>query len=336
MKKVYVIAEAEINHNGDFETAKKMIKSATMCGANCIKFQYIVAEEIADKSSEYFDLFKKAELTLEEFVLLKEYAENVCNIDFMITAPSQKTYDALNELNFNKIKIGSSNLTNLLLLNHIALNKGDTSQELFISTGASNLAEINAAIQALHINEESNSLTIFHCTSVYPAPLNELNLNVIPRLVNLYPNINIGYSDHTEGSMAAMVSVALGANVIEKHFTLDKKMKGPDHFFSSNPRELSEYIENIRNVEKSLGSGIKEPSSSEKNIVENIRRYLIFNQSVDIGVKLNYEMFDTKRVGDKSLREIAVKASNFNIIDKLKSTKRYDKGDVLVWDDFSG
>jgi N,N'-diacetyllegionaminate synthase len=335
MSKVYIIAEAEINHNGDFEIAKKMVEASASCGADCIKFQYIIAEEIAAKDSEYFDLFKEAELTLEEFVLLREYAENICKIDFMITAPSQKTYDRLKESKFNKIKIGSSNLTNSLLLNHIALNqKNSYHEELFISTGASNLTDVSMAIESLGVDENSNNLTLFHCTSLYPAPIGELNLNVISKLVNLYPNIDIGYSDHTEGSMAAMVSVALGAVVIEKHFTLDKKMKGPDHFFSSNPAELREYVNDIRNVEQSLGNGIKTPSMSEKNIVDNMRRYLVLNQSVDAGVKLHYEMFDTKRIGDKKLKEVAVKASNIDIVEKLKSAKNYNKGDILAWSDF--
>jgi N,N'-diacetyllegionaminate synthase len=336
MKKVYVIAEAEINHNGDFEIAKKMIESATMCGADCIKFQYIIAEEIAEKNSEYFDLFKKAELTLEEFVLLRQYAENVCNIDFMITAPSQKTYDRLRELNFNKIKIGSSNLTNLLLLNHISLNRISPNEELFISTGASDLVEIGVALKSLRANELNCNLTVFHCTSLYPAPLNELNLNVIPRLINLYPSVSVGYSDHTKGSVAAIASVTLGASVIEKHFTLDKKMKGPDHFFSSDPVEFKEYIENIRSVEKALGDGVKKPSVSEEKIVNGMRRYLIFNRSIKVGVKLDCSMFDTKRIGGKKLQEEAVKASEISIIEKLKSAKKYNKGDALIWSDFSG
>ena len=334
MKKVYVIAEAEINHNGDFEVAKKMIKSASECGADCVKFQYIVAEEIAEKDSEYFKLFKNAELTLEEFVLLKEYAENTCSIDFMITAPSRRTYDRLKQFGFNKIKIGSSNLSNSLLFRHIASNRSDDSEELFISTGTGTLLEISAAIESLRVDESDNNLTIFHCTSVYPAPVDELNLSVISKLVNLYPGINIGYSDHTLGSMAAIVAVSLGASVVEKHFTLDKAMDGPDHSFSSDPEEFNRYIKDIRDVERSWGDGVKKPSKSEKKIVNNIRRYLVFNQCVDTGSELNYKMFDTRRIGNDSFGKAPVRASDIEIINKLKSRKQYNSGDILSWNDF--
>lgn len=329
---VYIIAEAEINHNGCFSTAKKMIESAAECGADCIKFQYIIAEEIANKDSDSFLLFKDVELTSDDFFRLKQYAEKKCNIDFMITAPSVKSFDKIINLAIDKIKIGSSNIDNVLLLNHISSYINDI--EVFLSSGASTLEEISVALRSLSADKSDKPITLFHCTSKYPAEYCDLNLNSIKTLASAYPNVRLGYSDHTTDSIAAIVSVALGVKVIEKHFTLDKKMKGPDHFFSMDIVEFKKYIKDIRNTEKSLGSDIKKPSSSEKGIVGSIRRYLVFRKKVTKGEKLKNTLFDTKRI-DTNLYLSPIKAAEINIVNKLKSPKNFNIGDVLCWDSFN-
>ena len=330
MSRVYIIAEAEINHNGDLETAKKMIEVAKECGADCVKFQYIIANEIADQSSPYYRLFKKAELSQNQFRELKEFTEKTIGLDFMMTVTSLKTFHLTKELGTKKIKVSSSNLTNVLLLKEIGKYKCQF--EIYFSTGMGTLSDIELALKTLRYDNEDKNFNIFHCTSNYPADYDDLNLNMIITMKNAYRDLKVGYSDHTINNVAAIASVAIGAEMLEKHFTLDKKMEGPDHFFSIDPEGLRRYILDVRNTEKSLGKYEKGPASSEIEMIDKTRRFLVFKAGARKGSKLNPEMFDTKRLGNP---EKAVEVKYVNIFSNLKAARDYKAGDIIKWSDFN-
>jgi sialic acid synthase SpsE len=329
MGRVYIIAEAEINHNGDLGAAKKMIGAARECGADCVKFQYIIANEIADKSSPYYELFNKVELSQEQFGELKEFAERSIGIDFMMTVTSYKTMCLTRDLGVKKIKVSSSNLTNILLLREVGKYKGD--YEIYCSTGMATLADIELALNALNYTENDKNFHLFHCTSNYPADYDGLNLNMIITMKNAFRKIKVGYSDHTINNVAAIASVAIGAEMLEKHFTLDKKMEGPDHFFSIDPEGLRKYILDVRNTEKALGKYEKGPASSEIEMIDKTRRFLVFKTDAGKGSTLNQEMFNTKRLGSP---EKAVEVRHVEIISKLKAARDYKAGDIIKWSDF--
>jgi len=329
MKKVYIIAEAEINHNGEVDIAKKMIEIAKAVGADCIKFQYIIADEIADASSPYYKIFKKVELSQKEISMLKNFAID-SNIDFMITVPGIKSFYLAKEIGITRMKIGSSNITNTLLLREIAGFKNEL--DIYPSTGMSTISDIENALQTLNYKECDSNFYLFHCTSNYPATYENLNLNAITTLKNLYRNIKIGFSDHTTDSLAAIASAALGASFIEKHFTLDKNMNGPDHSFSQDPDELGKYILEIRNTEISLGSFAKKPSNSELEMINKTRKFLVTAQDIIKGEKLTYKMFDTKRISNP---EDAFEANSIYLLTKLISPKDYKAGDLIRLSDLN-
>jgi sialic acid synthase SpsE len=330
MGRIYIIAEAEINHNGDIETAKKMVEVAKECGADCVKFQYIIASEIADQSSPYYGLFKKAELSQGQFIELKEFAGKSVGIDFMMTVTSCKTFYLTRELGIKKIKISSSNLTNVLLLEEIGKYKSQF--EIYISTGMGTLSDIELALNTLRYDNNDKNFNVFHCTSNYPADYENLNLNMIVTMKNIFRNLKVGYSDHTINNLAAIASVAIGAEILEKHFTLDKKMEGPDHFFSIDPEGLRKYILDVRNTEKALGKYEKSPAASEIGVIDTARRFIVFKTDARKGSKLNPEMFDTKRIGNA---ENAVEVKYVDILSKLKAARDYKAGDIIKWSDFN-
>jgi sialic acid synthase SpsE len=329
MERVYVIAEAEINHNGDIEIAKKMIEAAKECGADCVKFQYIIANEIATPDSSYYELFSKVELSQGQFKELKYLSEEVVGLDFMITVPSIKTFHLARQLGIKKTKIGSSNLTNTLLLRGIAKYKDE--HDIYLSTGMANLCDIRLALEALNCEEDDRNFHVFHCSSNYPASYENLNLNAISTLKKVYRNMEIGYSDHTMGSLAAIVSVSLGASLIEKHFTLDKTMDGPDHSFSADPKELRHYILDIRNTEKALGAHEKKPAASELEILKTARRFLVVREHIKKGSQFSPDMLDAKRLGEQ---EKAVEVRFIDILTNFTAPKDYKPGDIIRWSDF--
>jgi N,N'-diacetyllegionaminate synthase len=329
MKKPYIIAEAEINHNGSLKIAKKMVKIAKKCGADCIKFQYIIANEIADESSEYYPLFKKVELSQDEFFKLKEFSKKA-GIDFMVTAPSVNTLKKLMELKVKKIKIGSSNLTNTILLREIAKHKNKI--ETYLSTGMGTLGEVETALKELgYSDNRKGNYFIFHCTANYPAEYENLNLRAIKILKEAFSDLEVGYSDHTIGSLAAISAATLGATFFEKHFTLDNKMKGPDHSFSTNPIDFKEYVDSIKNTIIALGRAKKMPAKSEAKGLKRGRRFLVLNKDIKKGEKFKIDYFDTKRL-KSSVNKVEVRS--IDVILKLNASKDYQKGQELDWRDF--
>jgi len=300
----FIIAEAGVNHNGDINLAKKLIDAAVGAGADAVKFQTFKAEKLvirdADKA-EYqtkstgsgesqYQMLKKLELTESNFEELKAYAENK-NIIFLSTPFDNESVDFLDNIGVPLFKIGSGEITNLPLLQHIAKKK----KPVILSTGMSTLGEIEEALYTL-INEGLRDIIILHCITSYPAKAEEANLNVIKTLRSCF-KLPVGLSDHTLGINVSLASRVLGACVIEKHFTLDNKLPGPDHVASLDPEELGALVNGIREIESALGDGIKKPTKEEENIKKFVRKKLVACVDIPRDAIIAEGMVMLKRVG---------------------------------------
>ena len=276
MNKTIIIAEAGVNHNGDINTAKKLIDAAADAGADYVKFQTFKASRLVSKSAQKADyqntntgnskesqleMLQKLELSEADHYLLLNYCKQK-NINFFSTAFDLESLDFLKKLGLKLFKVPSGEITNLPYLEKLASIAG----EIIISTGMSTMDEIGEAIAAL--KEKSNAkITVLHCNTEYPTPFNDVNLLAMDSIKRKF-DVAVGYSDHTLGIEVPIAAVTLGATVIEKHFTLDKTLPGPDHAASLEPTELKAMVASIRHIENALGSTVKEPSKSEaKNIV---------------------------------------------------------------------
>jgi N,N'-diacetyllegionaminate synthase len=290
--KTIIIAEAGVNHNGSLAMAKKLINVASEAGADYVKFQTFDSKLVVTSSANQadyqikntsinesqLDMLSKLELSRNNHYELLDYAKK-CNIKFFSTAFDLPSIKFLNELNFGLFKIPSGEITNLPYLRLI----GSYGKPIILSTGMSTLGEIE---DALRIIEESGTnrtkITLLHCTTEYPAPFIEVNLKAIHTLRQAF-GIDVGYSDHTEGIEISIAAVALGATVIEKHFTLDRSLPGPDHKASIEPNKLKLLVSSIRRVELALGNGIKRVTRSElKNIIV-ARKSLVANSKIKKG-----------------------------------------------------
>ena len=287
---VNIIAEGEINHNGDVEIAKKLVSAAHECGADMIKFQCFVTDSFIAPGSSFLPIFRENELSLEEFRAVRDHAEKV-GITMISTAGDLEGLAMIVDLDLPVIKVGSTNITHASLLRAIAA----TGKPVYLSTGASTLDEIKAAVDILQ-SGGSGEITLFHCTVQYPANDDVLNLRSITTMRDAFPGIAIGYSDHSRGALAAAAAVALGATVVEKHFTLDHDMPGPDHSFSSDPAEFDEYVKTIRAAEVMLGSPDKVPTAIEEGVRLNGRRYLTAMTDIPAGTRIEQHMIRTRRI----------------------------------------
>lgn len=304
MEKVYIIAEAGDNHNGDFNTALKLVDVAKRAGADCVKFQTFVTEEIISKYAEMaeyqkkntgkeesqFEMVKRLELSFDEFRKIKEYCDRV-GIQFLSTPFDLKSVDFLNELGVPFFKIPSGEITNYPYLIKIA----HTGKPVVISTGMCEPDEILAAINVLEKNG-SGEITLLHCNTEYPTPLKDVNLYAMRTMKKMFGK-KVGYSDHTKGIEVPVAAVALGACVIEKHFTLDKNMPGPDHKASLEPDELGRMVKNIRNIEIALGDGVKRVSESERKNIAIARKSIVARRNIQEGEILTEENLAVKRPG---------------------------------------
>jgi len=291
-KPVYIIAEAGINHNGDIRIAKEMIKKASECGANAIKFQTFFPEELFSEllNAELFELAKKWSFTKhKENLELKKHA-NRYDIEFLLTPLGKKSINLLKKVGVKAIKIASGELTNYELIK-TASNLG---LPLIMSTGMSTIPEIKSAVQIAQSND--CPFALLHCNSSYPTPLKEANISTIPFFQKLF-NVPIGYSDHTIGIEACLAAVSLGACIIEKHFTLDKKMKGPDQKLSANPKEFLTLVSHIRKLEKTLGTRRKGPTKSEKKFKKIMRKSIGALIDIPKGTKIKKSMLTAFRPG---------------------------------------
>lgn len=305
MGKILVIAEAGVNHNGSLELALKMVDEAKKAGADIVKFQTGIPEKVtsryADKaeyqkattgaSESQLDMIRKIMLKFEDFVPLKNYCEK-SGIKFLSTPFDLDSIEFLEELGCDIWKIPSGEITNLPYLLKIA----HTNKPVIMSTGMSTLEEVGAAFDLLRENG-AGKITLLQCTTEYPAPFAEVNLRAINTLRNTF-KCEVGYSDHTQGIEAAIAAAALGASVIEKHFTLDRNMSGPDHKASLEPEELYAMIKAIRNVEVALGTGVKAPSESERKNIDIARKSISALRDIKKGEILSEENITTKRPGN--------------------------------------
>lgn len=304
MEKVYIIAEAGDNHNGDFNTALKLVDVAKRAGADCVKFQTFVTEEIISKYAEMaeyqkkntgkeesqFEMVKRLELSFDEFRKIKEYCDRV-GIQFLSTPFDLKSVDFLNELGVPFFKIPSGEITNYPYLIKIA----HTGKPVVMSTGMCEPDEILAAINVLE-NNGGGEITLLHCNTEYPTPLKDVNLYAMRTMKKMFGK-KVGYSDHTKGIEVPVAAVALGACVIEKHFTLDKNMPGPDHKASLEPDELGRMVKNIRNIEIALGDGVKRVSESERKNIAIARKSIVARRNIQEGEILTEDNLAVKRPG---------------------------------------
>lgn len=325
-----IIAEAGVNHNGDLNLAKKLIEQAAKAGADVVKFQTFKAEDcvsIKAKKAKYqlentakdesqLEMIKKLELSYEShFELMKHCKKH--GIAFLSTPFDLESVEFLRGLDLPYFKIPSGEITNFPYLKAVAKCK----KKVLLSTGMANLAEIEAALEILRKNGTKN-ITLLHCTTEYPAPFEEVNLNAIKTLKEAF-KLKVGYSDHTKGIVATLGAVALGAVVIEKHFTLDKTMEGPDHKASLEPSELKELCEGIRTLEKALGNGIKKASKSEAKNIIIARKSLVAKREIQKGEKFSEQNLTTKRPGS------GISAMRYEEYLGKRALKTYKKDELI-------
>jgi len=329
--KTYIIAEAGVNHNGSIELAKKLVKVAKDAGADAVKFQTFKAENLTTKQAKQadyqvenlgettsqFEMLKKLELSYEEFAELQSFCQTE-QIEFLSTPFDFESVDFLvDRLQLSKIKIPSGEITNAPFLHYIATNK----RPIILSTGMAVTEEIHEALAfiayglakptepvvledvlAFYKSEEAkellrNYVVLLHCTTQYPAPVDSINLNVINEMKKTF-QLPVGLSDHSEGIHISMAAVALGAQVIEKHFTLDRKLEGPDHVASLTPDELKSMIRGIREVEFALGDGIKRPNEVELKNRIPVRKSLVTKKAIEAGELFTTDNLTIKRPGN--------------------------------------
>ena len=308
MNQVFIIAEAGVNHNGDLELAKRLIDVAVEAGADAVKFQTFKTELCVSKGAkkaEYqventgnaeetqFDMVKKLELTNQNHYELINYCRTK-NIMFLSTPFDHDSIKLLNDLGLEIFKIPSGEITNLPYLRHI----GSLNKKVILSTGMANLGEIESALDILSLaGTKKDNITVLHANTEYPTPIEDVNLKAMVTIGNAF-GVKFGYSDHTLGIEVPVAAVALGANVIEKHFTLDKNMEGPDHKASLEPDELKAMICAIRNIAKALGNGIKKPSKSELKNIQVARKSIVASRDIKIGEILDENNLAVKRPGN--------------------------------------
>lgn len=305
MAKVCIIAEAGVNHNGDINLAKKLVDAAKEAGADIVKFQTFDVDAITSKFAQMAEYQKEnigevksqkqmlSELALsqEEFVELAGYCKGV-GIKFLSTPFDIPSIAFLDELGCDVWKVPSGEITNYPYLREIARTKKD----VILSTGMSTLEEVAAAVDLLKANG-AKAITLLHCTTQYPTPMESVNLRAMCTLENEF-KIPVGYSDHTKGIEVSIAAVAMGARVIEKHFTLDKNMPGPDHKASLEPTELKQLVDCVRNVEMALGTGVKSPALAEIDNIKVARKSIVASCPIKKGEVFSEENITTKRPGD--------------------------------------
>lgn len=330
MKKVLIIAEAGVNHNGNIDIAKKLVDSAKESGADVVKFQTFKPEKIVTQNASKAkyqqenthinesqkSMLSKLALSNDDFIELKQYCEAV-GISFLSTPFDIESIEFLNEIGCRYWKIPSGEVTNYPYLVKIA----QTKKPVIMSTGMCDFNEINDAIETLE-KFGTKKITLLHCNTMYPTPFEDVNLNAMNALTKKF-NCPIGYSDHTEGIEVPIAAVAIGATVVEKHFTLDRKMQGPDHKASLEPPELKQMIDSIRNIEKALGSEKKEVTASELPNREVARKSIVAAKYIKAGEVLSEENITTKRPGS------GISPMKWNDIIGTKAIRDFEEDEMI-------
>lgn len=331
-----IIAEAGVNHNGDINLAKELISAAKDCGADIVKFQTWITEELLninapmaayqklnDKSLSQYEMLKRLELSFNDFRELNKYASKV-GIRFLSTPDEELSLNFLvDDLQMDIVKVGSGEVTNIPYLQRV----GAKGKKVILSTGMVGLAEVERAYYTL-LNHGAPSVALLHCTSAYPAPHNSVNLKAMLTLKEAFKT-EVGYSDHTQGSEVAIAAVALGAAIIEKHFTLDNKMEGPDHAASATPNEFKMLVQQIRNVELATsGNGIKRIQAIEQDTKKVVTKGIYASRNLDSGeiIKLS----DLKFLRPP---HTGINADQFELIIGREVTTPLEKGEVVKYSD---
>ena len=329
---VFIIAEAGVNHNGSIELAKRLVDAAKEAGADAVKFQTFKADRIVTKSAvkadyqkvstseteNQFDMIKKLELDKKAHLELVEYCKYK-NIMFCSAAFDLESIDLLKEIGIPFWKIPSGEITNLPFLKKI----GGFNEQVILSSGMADLGEIESALNILQeAGTEKNKITVLHCNTEYPTPFKDVNLLAMRTIHDAF-KVRIGYSDHTLGIEVPIAAVAMGASVIEKHFTLDRNMEGPDHRASLEPDELKQMIRSIRNIEEALGDGVKRPSESELKNKKIARKSIVAAVNIDKGELLTENNITVKRPGD------GLSPMLWNSILGKKADKKYSKDEFI-------
>jgi len=303
-KRIFIIAEAGVNHNGRLDLAYQLIDVAKDAKADAVKFQTFKAENVVSKladKAEYqkkttgsdnsqLEMIKKLELSFDDFIKLKKYCDKK-EIMFLSTPFDHQSIDFLYDL-VDIYKIPSGEIINGPYLKHIAAKN----KTIIMSTGMANLGEVEEAINTIRSVNSEVKISLLHCTTNYPTPYEEVNLKAMQTLAAAF-KLPVGYSDHTLGIEVPIAAVAMGARIIEKHFTLDKKLPGPDHKTSLEPHELKAMVKAIRNIEKSLGDGIKKPNKSEIEIMKVARKSIVASKNIKKGEIFAKTNITVKRPG---------------------------------------
>ena len=328
----YIIAEAGVNHNGRLDLAMKLCDAAKIAGVDAVKFQTWKTEKIVtrntrmaeyqqtntgqDETSSQYDMLKALELSYNDFQTLRNYCQEI-GIDFLSTPDEEESLDFLVRLGIKTLKISSGEITNIPYLRKIA----SYNLPVILSTGMATLAEVAAAYDTL-LQAGAPSVSLLHCTTNYPCPYNEVNLRAMHTLRQAF-HCQVGYSDHTMGIEVPIAAVAMGATIIEKHFTLDKGMAGPDHQASLEPHELTAMVQAIRHIETALGDGIKRPNDSEKAISRVVLKSIVAAVPISKGETLIPEKLTVKRVGQ------GISASYWDIVIGTTANRDYSIDDPI-------
>ncbi len=332
---IFLIAEAGVNHNGNISLAKKLIDEAVNSKVDAVKFQTFKAEELMLKSTSkveyqkvktdpdenFYQMIKKYELSDDNFSSLSEYCRKK-GIIFLSTPFDDSSVELLEKLNVAAYKISSGDMNNFPFLKSICSKR----KPILLSTGMATMEEVRESVNFIKSNN-INKIVVFQCTTNYPAPYEDVNLNVIETYRQEFPNILIGFSDHSLGIEASIGAAAMGVKVIEKHFTLDKDMMGPDHRASLNPEELKLWVKSIRNLEKALGVYNKIPSKIELEIAKKARKSIVSINEIKEGDLLSTENISIKRPGS------GISPKNFEKLIGKKVKKNIPIDSIINWED---
>ena len=335
MKKVTIVAEIGVNHNGDIKLAKRMIKEAKKCGADVVKFQTFFADlfikintgkvkyqkKNTAKKENHYQMIKKLELKRKEFFKLKNYCDRL-NIEFLSTPYDIESVDLLEQLKVKRYKVASADLVDMLLHKRIL----QTKKPVILSTGMATIEEIRKTVEFYKKNN-MKKITLLHCVSNYPCSYRSINLNIIPKLKKLF-NLPIGFSDHSEGNIAAILSVSLGGIMIEKHFTINKGLRGPDHKASADPKEFKKFVKSIRNTEKILGNNKKKCQNEEREMRMISRKSITLKRVMKKNQKITEGDIVMKRPG------VGLNGQKINLVLGKKTKKNLPKDHQINLNNF--
>lgn len=332
MSRTLIIAEAGVNHNGDINLAKQLCLAAKESGADVVKFQTWKTDKIITRKVEQadyqkentgneqsqYDMLKELELSYDDFREIKKYCDDI-GIVFASTADEEESLDFLIDLGIPFIKIGSGDIGNIPYLRYIGKKK----LPIIMSTGMSTIDDVKLSMEAL-LSGGSNDISLMHCTTNYPCDFENVNLSAMDTLHNTF-NVSVGYSDHTIGIEIPIAAVSKGATIIEKHFTLDRNMKGPDHLASTEPGQFKEMVRAIRNVEMAIGDGVKVPTEGESEISRVVYKRIVAVEPIKKG-----DIITAKALGVKR-NDTGVFASDWdNVIGKI-ATQDFNVDDGIIF-----